>query len=147
LALTACGGSSSGASASARERAGERRTEAALANYARCLREHGVDVEIARSGLKIASGRPSGLAAQKAVQTACARYRPLESARDNPSPQEKVEQEERGRTFARCMREHAIKLEVRTSGNGARMLVGGREPNQESPAFQRAISACGGPKG
>ena len=148
--VVACGGSSPDRSAATKEQATEQKAEAKFADFARCLREHGVDVELVSHpggghGVKLSRGNDDPEAAMGA-QKACARFRPPPQ-KASVSPQQKVEQEERGQRFAKCVREHGIKLEVRTSGNSARMLVGGREPAPDSPAFQRAMSACGGPKG
>jgi hypothetical protein len=148
--LTACGGSDSPANAAARERAQEQNDETKLADFAKCMREHGVNAETASGpdggrALKVSPGSAgSGPAAMEAAQKACARYRPAEK-RLNLSPQQKVELEERLQKFAKCMREHGIKVEVSTAGGGAQIAIhhsasGG--PNPQSPAFQAAQSAC-----
>ena len=82
----------------------------------------------------------------EAAEKACARYRP-EPQKVNLSPQQKVEQEEAVQKFAKCMREHGIKLEASAQGGGVQIRIhahpgaeGG--PNPESPAFQSAQQAC-----
>ncbi|MCL2769635.1 MAG: hypothetical protein FWD42_05935 [Solirubrobacterales bacterium] len=153
LALGACGGSSSpGANAAASERAQEKAAETKFADFAKCLREHGINAEAVSQpsgghGLKVSPGRAGiGPASMEAAQSACARYRPQQKA-VNLSPQQKVELEERLQKFARCMREHGIHVEASTQGGGARISIGARPgsgggPNPESPGFQRAQSAC-----
>ncbi len=44
--VVACGGSSPNRSAAAKEQATEQKAEAKFADFAKCLREHGVDVEL-----------------------------------------------------------------------------------------------------
>jgi hypothetical protein len=148
--LVACGGSGSPSSATASEGAKEQRNEAKLADFAKCLREHGVHAETGNgpgggAALKVSPGSAgAGPVAFEAAQKACARYRPA-AKHVNLSPQQKVEMEERLQKFAKCMREHGIKVEVSTQGGGVQIgihrgNVGG--PNPESPGFQEAQNAC-----
>ncbi len=150
--LTACGGSSPGRNAASSEQSQEREAEKKVASFARCLREHGVNAESVTGpnggqGLKIggAAGGKSSPQAMEAAQRACARYRP-EPKTVNLSPQQKVEQEEAVQKFARCMREHGIKVEASAKGGGIQISIhshpGSGEPNPESPGFQRAQEAC-----
>jgi hypothetical protein len=150
--LVACGGSSAPSSV-----AQEQKAETKLADDAKCLREHGVNAEVATlpgggRGLKMGLGgraaRVPGLMHE--AQKACARYQP-EAQKVNLSPQQKVEGEEDVQQFAKCMREHGIKLETHTStaggGLGIRIGIqrsgaGGSGPNPASPAFQEAQKAC-----
>ena len=147
--LAACGGSSDPASG---ERAQEQQAETKLADFARCMREHGVPAETATGpggghGIKIggpAGGSPKSPAVMEAAQKACARYRPTPKA-VNLSPAQKVEVEERLQKFARCMREHGIKVETSTSGGGIQIGIhhaGSGGPNPESPGFQQAQTDC-----
>ena len=147
--LTACG-SSDPASAVAKEQAQERQAEKKLAEFAACMREHGVNAETAGGpngphGIKISPGSAgSSQAAMEAAQKACARYRP-EPKHINLSPQQKVETEEQLQKFARCMREHGIKVETSTEGGAVQIgihHVGSGGPNPESPGFQQAQNAC-----
>jgi hypothetical protein len=152
--LAACGGSSP-SEALAKERAQERQQEIKFADFAKCLREHGINAEVASMpggghGLKVSPGRiggghQDGRATMEAAQSACARYRP-EPERVNLSPQQKVEMEEAVQKFAKCMREHGIKVEAKASGGGIQIGIhhraGSGEPNPESPAFQQAQEAC-----
>jgi hypothetical protein len=167
LILAACGGSSSPSNAAAGEQSKEQAAEAKFADFARCLREHGVHAEAISHpggghGLKIGPGPGSGEAGggpqqMEAAEKACARYRP-EPQKANLSPQEKVAREEAVQKFAKCMREHGIKLETSTQGGGVQIRIhahAGAEaaPIPESPAFQTAQKDCsgllpgGGPKG
>lgn len=155
MLLAACGGSSP-SEALAKEREQERQQEVKSADFAKCLREHGLNAEVASTpggghGLKIGPGRGTGKgheegrATFEAAQKACARYRP-EEKRVNLSPQQKVEMEEAVQKFAKCMREHGIKVEAQANGGAIRIGIharaGGGGPNPESPAFQQAQEAC-----
>ncbi len=159
--LAACGGSGSPSAtdAAAREQATEQQAEAKFQDFARCLREHGVDAEAISHpggghGLKVGPGS-SGASGMEAAERACVRYRP-EEQRGNPSPQQKVELEEQVQKFAKCMRQHGIRVEASASGT-IRIAIHGRPgsgaPNPASPTFEQAQSACqkllpgGGPGG
>lgn len=160
LILTACGGSSP-SNAAANEQSREQQAETKFADFARCLREHGVNAEaVSHSGgghgLKVSPGS-GGPQQFEAAEKACARYRPAPQ-KANLSPQQKVEQEESVRKFAKCMREHGIKVETSTKGGGVQIAIHARvgeagAPNPESPSFQTAQKNCskllpgGGPKG
>lgn len=153
LTLAACGGSDPSSSAAASERSQEQAAETKFADFAKCLREHGVNAEAISHpggghGLKVSPGNARGPAAFEAAQKACARYRP-EPKKVNLSPQQKVELQEGVQKFAKCMREHGIHVETSTQGGGFQIGVhrsagggGAGEPNPESPAFQRAQTAC-----
>lgn len=145
--LAACSGGSHNQSAASREQAAETK----LADYARCMREHGFNAEVATlptggRGLKI-RGRKSPIArgAAEAAERSCARYRP-EPQTVNVSPQQKVEREEAVQRFAKCMREHGIEVEASAKGGNVQILLHGHPgsggPNPESPAFQKAQSGC-----
>jgi hypothetical protein len=162
LTLAACGGSTP-TSGTAAERSAEQKAETKLADFARCLREHGLNAEAISHpggghGLKVSPGSAgAGPAAMEGAEKACARYQP-EQKKVNLSPQQKVEQEESVRKFAKCMREHGVKVETSTQGGGIQIRIHahpGAEsaPIPESPAFQTAQKDCsgllpgGGPKG
>ena len=160
LLLAACGGSSPTNAASA-ERSKEEKAETKFADFAKCLREHGINAEAISHpggghGLKVSPGSAgSGPAAMETAEKACARYRP-EPQKANLSPQQKVALEDAVQKFSKCMREHGIKVETSTKGGGVQIGIHVRAgeagaPNPESPAFQAAQKACQGllpaPKG
>jgi hypothetical protein len=158
--LAACGGSSPASSAAGNEQSKE---ETKFADFAKCLREHGVHAETLTHpggghGLKVSPGS-GGRQQFEAAQNACQRYQPKPQT-VNLSPQERVEHEEAVQKFAKCMREHGIKVEASAQGGGVSIHIHahpGAEgaPNPESPAFQSAQQACqkflpfkgGGPPG
>jgi hypothetical protein len=151
LILAACGGSSSPSNAAANEQSKEQKAEAKFADFAKCLREHGVNAETATApgghghGLRIKGA--GGPAKVEAAQNACKKYQP-QPEKVNLSPQQKVEHEEAVQKFAKCMREHGIKVEASTQGGGIQVRIGGPTgsggPNPESPAFQTAQKDCSG---
>jgi hypothetical protein len=147
LLLTACGGSSSPSTSSA---AKEQQAEVKFADFARCLREHGIEATAVGGpggeggrGLQVKGA--GGPAKMEAAQKACKKYQP-EPQKLNLSPQEKVEHAEEVEKFAKCMREHGI--EVHASSAEGRVSIqihgkpGGAGPNPESPAFQKAQQSC-----
>jgi hypothetical protein len=151
LILAACGASSPAPSAAASEQSKE---ETKFADFAKCLRKHGINAEAVSPGpgggrgMKVSPrpGGPHGPQQFEAAQKACQRYQP-KAEKANLSPQEKVEHEEAVQKFAKCMREHGIKVEVTTQGGGVQIGIhahpgaeGG--PNPGSPAFQSAQNAC-----
>jgi hypothetical protein len=152
VALVACGGSNTGTNAAASEQAKERNAEAKLAQFAKCLREHGIETQTSSSaghqgfGIRVKDKTGAGREQMEAAQRACQKYRPSPE-KVNVSPQEKVAREEAVQKFAKCMREHGIEVHASTSGGtiqiGARGAPGSG-PNPESPAFQSAQKACQG---
>jgi hypothetical protein len=148
MPLAACGGSSPNASA-ASEREGEQASSAKLADFARCLREHGVEAQIGTppgggQAVKLGAKGPVGKEKMNAAQAACKKYQPQPKKVDL-SPQQKVEREEAVQKFARCMREHGIEVHASASGGGIQIQVHGHPgsgPNPESPGFQKAQTTC-----
>jgi hypothetical protein len=151
MLAVACGGpsvpssSSSPSNATSKAQASEQQLETKFLDFAKCLREHGVNAEVRAGGhgLKIGPG-PGGPAAMEVGEKACARYRPPPQ-NANPSPQQKVENEEHVQKFAKCMRKHGIHVESMAGGGAIKIGIGGKPSagsNPESPAFRQAQSAC-----
>jgi hypothetical protein len=155
LLLAACGGSAGG---QASTRTQDEETK--LVDFAKCLREHGVNASASPGGgLSIngggapAPGRSpaSNQQTMEAAQKACQRYQPS-GGRPNLTPQERVAREEAVQKFAKCMRQHGIKVETSTAGGGVAIRVhssrggggGSGGPNPASPAFQAGQKACQG---
>jgi len=145
--LLACGGSNAPARAPAAEQRAERKAETDFEDFARCLREHGVEAEAQSRpggghGLKIAGGEPAQM---QAAEKACARFRPPEqNGPSRFSPQERVELEEKLQRFAKCMRAHGIEVEASAAGGRPQINIHGTAPKPASPAFQAAQKACQG---
>jgi hypothetical protein len=140
LALAACGGSGSKASASSSQN-----NEQQLVNFARCMREHGVNISTPNGPggpLKVNGTNPQVM---EAAQRACARYRPS-GGKETLTPAERAAREDAIRNFARCMREHGIELqtETRNGGNAVGIHINRSGVNPESATFQAAQKACEG---
>jgi hypothetical protein len=139
ILLAACGGSGSKGTAS-------QGNEEKVVKFARCLREHGVNVSTSTGSgggtLRINGTNPR---AMEAAQNACKRYQPS-AGKENLTPQEKVAREEAVLKFAKCMREHGINIHASTAEGGVKVGIQGGPggPNPESPAFQAAQKACQG---
>jgi hypothetical protein len=149
VALVACGGSHAPAPAAT----AEQKAEVKFQDFARCLREHGIEAEADGHGIKV-NGHSE--AAMLAAEKSCAKFRPpAQGGPDRMSARERVDTEEKLQRFARCMREHGVQVEVDAPGGRPQINIhataGG--PNPESPAFQAAQKACskllpgGGPAG
>ncbi len=149
LLVAACGGSSPSSTDSSTQ-AKEQQAEVKNADFAKCLREHGIEATAATGpggqghGLRIKG--TGGPAKMEAAQSACKKYQP-EPQKLNLSPQEKVAQEEAVQKFAKCMREHGVKVEATTKGGGIQIAIHAHPgeagaPNPESPAFQKAQNSC-----
>jgi hypothetical protein len=149
-ALAACGSSNPATDAAAREHAAERSEEQKGTEFAKCLREHGVNASATSvpgggQALRIQGSPGTGKQSLEGPMKACAKYQPG-AKRVNLSPQEKVKREEEVLKFAKCMREHGI--EVHTEVGGGKIAIGihgnATGPNPGSPAFQSAQKACSG---
>ena len=145
LILASCGGSSASPTSSA---ASEQQAEVKFADFAKCLREHGIEAAVATGpggeghGLRVKGA--GGPAKMEAAQKACKKYQP-EPQKLNLSPQEKVERAEAVEKFAKCMREHGIEVHASSSEGRVSIQIHGKPgsgPNPESPAFQKAQHSC-----
>jgi hypothetical protein len=141
--LSACGGSGPTNSVAASEKTREQQ----FLKLSRCLREHGIDVSTPTGGGSIrVQGGIGSISPQtmEAAQKACRKYAP--AGVGNLTPQQRVERQEAVQRFAKCMREHGIKVEAKTSGDGIAIGVhahpGEGGPNPESPAFEAAQKTC-----
>jgi hypothetical protein len=145
LILAACGGSATKSTAGQED-------DQQLVKFAKCMREHGLDVSTptgASGAIRIGGkGKPGNIHQLEAAQQACKAYQP-KGPKQNLSPQEKVAREEQVLKFAKCMREHGIEVHASTADGGVGIKVqsqagtgGPRGPNPESPAFQAAQKAC-----
>jgi hypothetical protein len=147
LTLAACGGSSSSPSASSAAK--EQQAEVKNADFARCLREHGIEATAATApggeGQAVRVRGSGGPAKMEAAQNACKKYQPAPQ-KLNLSPQEKVERAEAVEKFAKCMRENGIEVHASSSEGRTSIQIHGKPgaggPNPESPAFQKAQSSC-----
>ncbi|HEX2047136.1 MAG TPA: hypothetical protein VHF27_05190 [Acidimicrobiales bacterium] len=164
----ACGGSSGdqaagvatagdGAAKNGADDKDKRKTdpEQAGLDFARCMREHGVDVpdpKPGEGGFVMIGPAPGSAAADLGgapppgfaeAEEACRHH--LEGLiQDGGGPIDPKEQD-RALAFARCMREHGVNMPDPdfSSGGGVRIEIGGEGMNPSSPTFQEAQKACG----
>ena len=185
LALTtaACGGSS-GAEAQVATAGGgsggaeakdadtkEADAEQAGLDFARCMREHGVDIPdpqsgeggfiqvgpIDESGKRVEQGEPGEpmTSAQampeefREADEACRHF--LDDLIQDGGPPMDAEAQDKALKFARCMREHGVDMpDPDFSGGGLRIEMGIGSVDPGSETFQAAQEACGsafGPEG
>jgi hypothetical protein len=142
IVLAACGGSDSTGDSGDTE---ADRREAAL-KFARCMREHGIDMPDPKFGpggnvgIEISGGRAGKLAINRAEE-ACSKY--LEDVRGPElSPAQEREFRENALKFARCMREQGIDMPDPTFSEGRVQMRAPAGGGPENPRFQEAESKC-----
>jgi hypothetical protein len=152
LALAACGGGEDPAPAgdSANRSGPDEKTKQAMLDFARCMRQHGIDTPDPKfdgsGGVMMRSHVEEGTTPEqvKAAQQACAKYqKQIKPPAMSKAQQEKFKQQ--ALANARCMRAHGIDMPDPQFGpNGeVRQRIGGKvEPTD--PKFQAAQKACGG---
>jgi len=146
IALGACGAGDDSAVAGTGDRRAEFR-EAAV-KFARCMREHGIDMPDPKPGEggRIMLGGPGtdpqDQSKMEAAQKACQKI--LESVRPPELSEEQQQKfKEQALKFARCMREHGINMPDPQFQGGGRMtqrMQEGIDPN--SQRFRDATEAC-----
>jgi hypothetical protein len=182
LATSACGGSSGGGAevasadgsggATAENASTEEKVdpEQAGLDFARCMREHGVDMPDPKSGgdgfIMVGPG-PAGASASASgsgevqagrapegfqeANEACRHH--LEALIQDGGPPMDAEAQDKALKFARCMREHGIDMpdpDFSGGGAGLRIQIGADGIDPGSQTFQDAQKACGslfGPDG
>ena len=127
----------------------------AMLDFAKCMREHGVDMpdpqfsdDGAGGGFTVQEG-PAGEAdraemdeARKACQSIMDK---IESSLPPPDPARVEEAKQQMLAFAECMREHGIDMpdpQIDTDGGGIRVQAGGPGMDPDSPGFMEANEAC-----
>jgi hypothetical protein len=153
LALAACGGGDKGdgvaslggdqATATTRAGRGQDERQAAL-NFARCMRQHGINLPDPQiSGDDIGQQLP-GRAEQnsptfKAAQQACRQFLP-NGGQPTPIP---VEERQRALAFARCMRQHGITNmpDPKITADGIEQQLP-RRMRDDDPRLRAAEQAC-----
>jgi hypothetical protein len=152
--LTACGGSDdSDGVASLTDTSGQTTTdgsqgsggseqdqqEAAL-EFARCMREHGVDMPDPVNGRFEFRGRPRDQRKLEEAQQACQHI--LRDAAPPLDEEQEAEMREAALSFAKCMRQHGVDMPDPTfpEGGGVRMRM--PEGAEDDPQFEQAQKAC-----
>lgn len=159
LLLGACGGSSSPKGGNGLP--GKAEAQADAVKFAKCMREHGIKVEVNTNGGAVQmsiggppggprsggsesegnSGPPPGI---EAAQQACQKYMPNEGKPIKLSPAEEAKQRENALKYARCMRSHGVDIPDPGS-SGAIELGSNIDPH--SATFEDAQRACQGVMG
>jgi hypothetical protein len=113
--------------------------EAAGLKFAKCMREHGIEMEDPKGGRISIKGGPGQEEAMKKAQEACQKYLPKISEADRKKGNE------RGLEFAQCMRKNGVEKFPDPKGGMMRM----NEDIADDPDFKKAQEACqdimGGP--
>jgi hypothetical protein len=152
LGVAACGGDNKpsgvaslkgGGKATATTRAGGGDDRQAALNYARCMRQHGIDLPDPTFDAQghMAIQNPPGVGPDdpkfKAAQQACQKYLPNGGQPTKPNPQEQQQMVQ----FARCMRQHGVDIPDPKPGGGID-ASGEAGVNPDSPKFKAAERAC-----
>ena len=121
----------------------------AMLAFARCMREHGVDmpdpVVGADGGMTVSIGAEGGKPIDaKTLQTADEACKQLMPARpDGGSTQMTPEQQDAMLAFAKCMREHGVNMPDPEFGSGGtKVAIGADGLSFDSPTFKAANEAC-----
>jgi hypothetical protein len=125
----------------------------AMLDFAKCMREHGIDMpdpQFDENGSGTftagAAGDPADKTKLDEAQKACQSY--LDKAKSNAPPMDpaKIEAEkQRMLDFAQCMRDHGIDFpdpQISTDGGGLQVQMGGPGLDPDSPGFKEANDAC-----
>jgi hypothetical protein len=153
LAVAGCGGGNEGdgvaslggaGSATSTTRAGAGDPSQGALAYARCMREHGINIPDPKVDAKghVAQQLPAGVGPEdpkfKAANQACKQYLPNGGEPEQPDPQ----LQQQMLAFARCMREHGINIPDPKPGGGIDVGpdVGA---SVDKPKFKAAEQACG----
>jgi hypothetical protein len=157
LALTGCGGSDdSDGVASLTDTTGQSTTgdgqgsgnsgdadrdrEQAALDYARCMREHGVDMPDPVNGRFEFKNERRDQRKFEEAQQACQDI--LRDAAPPVDEEQEAEMREAALSFAKCMRQHGVDMPDPTfpEGGGVRMRM--PEGTEDDPQFEQAQKAC-----
>jgi hypothetical protein len=154
LALTACGSSpdsddgvaSLGGSSTTETNAAaaaEQDPEKAALEFAKCMREHGIDVpDPGPNGEMRLTIGPGQEAKMEKAQEACGHL--MENARPRLSEEQQSVMQDAMLAFAKCMREHGIDMPDPEFSEGGRVTQRARrgQLDPDSSKFQEAEKAC-----
>jgi hypothetical protein len=141
-AASGCGGGAGASEASARAD-----KEQAGLDFARCMREHGVNVPdpkpVGGGGMRFSMRVDAGNEAKaRRAQAACDHF--LRGAMNSPSKADQQKMLEAALKWASCMRQNGVDVpDPKPVGSGGPMKVGpGPKLNPKDPAFRRADAKC-----
>ena len=144
LALAACGGGGDSGGRTGTT-ATEDPQEAGL-DFARCMRDHGVDVPDpdANGGIQLNVGPGDDLGKVERAQKACQPL--LTNAAPKLTDEQRRVMQDAALAFARCMRDHGIDMPDPTFGAGGIVTQkdssGRAGSNPDDPKFKAAQKAC-----
>ncbi|WP_272473224.1 hypothetical protein [Baekduia alba] len=155
LALAACGSSDENGDGSGKN--GDDKAYDGALKFAKCMREHGVDVPDPERGsdgrITMKAGGPGKGPAPKSntfgpddpkfkvASQSCQKYM-VAGGGKAPSPAEQAKRNDAFIGYARCMRSKGIDFpDPQISGNGVKMMLG-RGVRPDSPKFKAADKAC-----
>lgn len=144
LLLAACGSPGDNASSDNSEQRG--------LQFARCMRDHGIDIPDPKSGqggnfeFRVggpgARGRGPAPARMQEAMKSCRKYAP--NGGKPPSAAQQQEFRDQALKFSRCMRAHGVDMPDPKTGPGGGVMIGGpgAKIDPSSPSFQAAQKAC-----
>jgi hypothetical protein len=110
----------------------------AAVDFAKCMRQHGVDMPDPVDGKIQIKSDPSTQAAVEAGQKACQKF--LKQAEDSISPAEKAKRRAAVLKFAQCMRQHGVDVPDPDENGGIKLTS--RAGSAESKTQEKASTAC-----
>ncbi|GLZ75980.1 hypothetical protein Afil01_07870 [Actinorhabdospora filicis] len=119
--------------------------EDTMVAYARCMREHGIDMPDPEPGKGVDLSVPDGMDPQvvEAANQECKKFMP----NGGEPPKLSAEQLEKNRQYAKCMREHGLPDFPDPDPETGGISLSGRQFDPNDPGFQAADKTCGGPGG
>ena len=141
--LAACGGGASASDGSSSAKA-----EQAGLKFARCMREHGINVPDPKPGAKgftFSARSGPGQGGPNSLQTAdraCRHF--LKGALKPPSQSQLNKMRDAALKWAKCMRQNGVNVPDPTPSGGGIQIQGGKGqgPGPDNPAFQTADRQC-----
>jgi hypothetical protein len=145
--LVACGAEKEDPAQPASAQTQEAKNRKAMLDFARCMRENGVDMPDPQFDGGRVTMRQDGKTnpeTARAAEKACAKYRDAVKPPEM-SDEQKEEFKKRALENARCMREHGIDMpDPQFDENGGAQMRLGRGIDPESAKFKKAQEACRG---
>jgi hypothetical protein len=154
LALTACGGGGDGKGVASLNpttgqtttgdegsgRTGKQDAQDAALDYARCMREHGVDMADPVNGRLELKTKRGDQRKMEEAQKACRHI--LEDAMPPLSEEQQAEMREAALDFAKCMRDHGVDMPDPTFKDGGMLMRMPEGTKGDDPKVQDAQKAC-----
>ena len=142
VALAACGGGAGGSGGGFADTGG-RDSETALLEFARCMRDHGVDMPdpSTEGGDKVLIGADPAVDRERFEEADNACRHLLDGTAREAPPALDAAVQDAFLKYARCMREHGIDHPDPDEG-GLRIRIGQGGLDPQSPEFKEADKAC-----